>query len=121
MHTCPLTTNLAAMESRIVYDRDFLLQLNPKNNELAPLLNPSEDEDGSTIFTPSLKLRKRCRIHRGKRGGRRKQRHIQVILSPRKRDPNHILHKANHENLIHVRNIDLSLPNARCALLMHTL
>ncbi|XP_071510967.1 uncharacterized protein [Diadema antillarum] len=61
---------------RLIYDRDFLLHLNPHSREVdilmqAPvnLLLKSKHSAGH---------QRRCRKHRGKRGGRRKQRQIRV-------------------------------------------
>ena len=70
-----------SMGSHIVYDRDFLLRLNPDPSRISCLLNKDGDHftfDVQTLPLSSLKKRgrwKRIRRHRGVRGGRRKQRH----------------------------------------------
>ena len=67
-----------SMGSHLVYDRDFLLQLNPYPNRISGLLNKDGDDLTFDIQTLSLSSLKRGRgkrgRHRGKRRGRRKQR-----------------------------------------------
>ena len=104
-----------SMGSHLVYDRDFLLQLNPYPNQISGLLNKDGDDltfDIQTLSLSSLRRGrgKRNRRHRGKRGGRRKQRHAINFSSSGQNIPRIVTNRGNSTD-------DQPPASAKCAVL----